>query len=1100
VTNRFAGLLLALSAAVPSAAMASNPASHEVTLPTKAGESVTVEWTGTALPGVSGASGSCVLPADDTHAITLTVPSGLYDSATVIADFHIEWAPGTPVALTTDPDLVLSVTDAEGTVTSSDGAAAEENVRLTNPAAGTLTAAVCPFFASGPTAYTAKASFEVKATASCVSGPSTAKSNAMSLAAPNGTLLAELKGLRNFDSLQNQTWNRTRKATPTVAESRIQSTIFDRPLGTSTFLWAQQGAKAIAVGALSSERDILIARARAQLRVEAKKLGLTEAMISQAKVVNAQYNGGGPAVVRFRQTVNGLEVFHRYLNVLIDQQGRPVAVSGYFASDYETPSTSFAQSSAQAIAKAWANLGGTLNPLSLKLAKTKGEYQLFSLLSPLTGSHVFEREPRIRRMYYESSGKLVPAYYVELFSRARANGALSAYALIVSATDGVVLHRENLQSDATAFTYRAHADAAAPFEPFDSPLGNGYTPFPEQSPNAAIVRTPAADNVVTLVAGPISTADPWLADDATETLGNNVDACLDSFDTPLSGIISNPLNTCTPELGDMRATTSSDHSFDYAVVADTDPSTASNQAGAIVNLFFINNWLHDWWYDHGFDEASGNAQNSNYDRGGEEGDPIKAQGQDGSGRNNANMSTPADGSSPTMQQYLFDGPVTGDVRQLTPIDSGSLKFTGASFGPGTFNVEAAAVLAADGFGDSPTDGCGVAIPDPTGTGLIPSPPALPQASLAGRIALVDRGNCNFTTKAQFALLSGAAALVVINNADTDPISMGNADIPISVGASPTDAIYQIPSVMIRKDAGDAIKAQLAAGSAVTMRVKREASIDADGTVDNQIVSHEFFHYVHHRLTDSSNQQSGAMSEGWGDIDALMLSVRESDKSIRGNDKYQGAYGLAGYVIFNFYNGIRRAPYSTDFAKNAFTLKHISDGEPTPDGGPGTSNSEVHNAGELWANQMWECYAGILNRPGVKYADARNRMKDYIIGGLKMTPADATFTEARDAVLSVVYATDYEDYKVCSAGFAKRGSGLNAIAPARDSTDLTGVTEDYTPFVCETSNPGEPSEPGNPTNPGGPSVDGNSKRGGSLDLELLLPFVLLAFWRRRARSA
>ncbi|MDO6575608.1 hypothetical protein, partial [Staphylococcus pasteuri_A] len=78
-------------------AMASDPASHEVTLPTKAGESVTVEWTGTALPGVSGAGGSGVLPADDTHAIALTVPSGLYDSATVIADFHIEWAPGTPV-------------------------------------------------------------------------------------------------------------------------------------------------------------------------------------------------------------------------------------------------------------------------------------------------------------------------------------------------------------------------------------------------------------------------------------------------------------------------------------------------------------------------------------------------------------------------------------------------------------------------------------------------------------------------------------------------------------------------------------------------------------------------------------------------------------------------------------------------------------------------------------------------------------------------------------------------------------------------------------------------------------------------------------------
>src|SRR3546814_8665534 len=74
----------------------------------------------------------------------------------------------------------------------------------------------------------------------------------------------------------------------------------------------------------------------------------------------------------------------------------------------------------------------------------------------------------------------------------------------------------------------------------------------------------------------------------------------------------------------------------------------------------MNNGLHDWWYDHGFDEQAGNAQTSNYGRGGVEGDAISAQGQDSSGRNNANMATPADGGSPTMQMYLFDGPVRSE--------------------------------------------------------------------------------------------------------------------------------------------------------------------------------------------------------------------------------------------------------------------------------------------------------------------------------------------------------------------------------------------------------------------------------------------------------
>ena len=290
------------------------------------------------------------------------------------------------------------------------------------------------------------------------------------------------------------------------------------------------------------------------------------------------------------------------------------------------------------------------------------------------------------------------------------------------------------------------------------------------------------------------------------------------------------------------------------------------------------------------------------------------------------------------------------------------------------------------------------------------------------------------------------------------------------------------------------------------KTKIEAVIfDLDGTMDNQIVGHEFFHYVHHRLTDSSNQQSSGMSEGWGDVDAFMLSARPEDVLIPGNDKWQGAYGLAGYVINGFYSGIRRAPYSTTLATNGYTLKHLADGEVTPDGGPGTSNSEVHNAGEIWANQMWECYAGLLNR--YPFPQARTRMQDYIIAGLKGTPADATFVEARDAILAAAKAVDNCDYLICANAFAKRGSGPDAVAPARDSTDLTGITEDFTPFgeACPALVP--PVIP--PTTPPGGGVTppppvtapvGNSGRfgGGALGMWLLLPLMGLSLRRRRLR--
>lgn len=276
-----------------------------------------------------------------------------------------------------------------------------------------------------------------------------------------------------------------------------------------------------------------------------------------------------------------------------------------------------------------------------------------------------------------------------------------------------------------------------------------------------------------------------------------------------------------------------------------------------------------------------------------------------------------------------------------------------------------------------------------------------------------------------------------------------------------------------------------------MHLLREASIDADGTLDNQIIAHEFFHYVHHRLTDSSSQQSGAMSEGWGDIDGFMLSTRADDTLSIGNESFQGAYSLAGYVVHNLYAGIRRAPYSTDFDRNSFTFKHISDGEPTPDGGDGSSNSEVHNAGEIWANMVWECYTGLLNDPRHSFGEAQSRMKDYIIGGLKMTPADATFTEARDAILAVALANDFGDYEACSDGFARRGAGLNAVSPARDSADLVGVVEDYTKFVCETAGGGDGDGDGDGDTGGSTGGSG----GGSPAPVVLVGLAVAALLRR-----
>src|SRR3546814_14393177 len=53
-------------------------------------------------------------------------------------------------------------------------------------------------------------------------------------------------------------------------------------------------------------------------------------------------------------------------------------------------------------------------------------------------------------------------------------------------------------------------------------------PFTGTGIDDELPRGDAGANLVSLVSGPISSGDPWLANDATTTTGNNADAFLDT--------------------------------------------------------------------------------------------------------------------------------------------------------------------------------------------------------------------------------------------------------------------------------------------------------------------------------------------------------------------------------------------------------------------------------------------------------------------------------------------------------------------------------------------------------------------------------------------
>jgi len=453
----------------------------------------------------------------------------------------------------------------------------------------------------------------------------------------------------------------------------------------------------------------------------------------------------------------------------------------------------------------------------------------------------------------------------------------------------------------------------------------------------------------------------------------------------------------------------------------------------------MNNWLHDWYYDAGFDETAGNAQTDNFGRGGVGGDSIFAEAQDFTGSNNANMSTPADGQRPRMRMFMWTSSIALARVNAPAAIAGAKQAGTAEFGPQAFDLTAdlaAALDAADADGPTTTDGCTA---------------YLNAAAVAGKIALVDRGVCTFVVKAKNAQAAGALGVLIVNNV-----------APGAPGMSGTDPTIAIPVVSIPQADGAAIRAELAQGN-VSLRMARQSGVRREGSLDNTLIAHEWGHYISNRLIANANglgaNQARGLGEGWADFHALLLLAKESDRALPGNANFEAAYPVNAYPLGGpdfapdalnqaYYYGVRRYPYSRDMAKNPLTFRHITDGVALPASPPSSprvssANSEVHNTGEVWAAMLWECYSNLLlAAPRLTFAEAQDRMKRYLVAGYKMTPTEPSFTSARDALLAVMQAQDPLDAEACMQGFAKRGAGAGAVAPNVYSEDNAGVVESY----------------------------------------------------------
>ena len=170
--------------------------------------------------------------------------------------------------------------------------------------------------------------------------------------------------------------------------------------------------------------------------------------------------------------------------------------------------------------------------------------------------------------------------------------------------------------------------------PAESPIHPGGTPANRTDP---WLLAPAGSNATSL---------KWHSNGTTDytiTRGNNVWAYEDGNADNIAGAAD---TSTTPDPLTFTKV------YDFA----QEPIVTVNQRAATTNLFYWNNIIHDVSYLYGFDEVAGNFQVNNQARGGLGNDAVLAEAQDGSGTNNANFNTPADGSAGRMQMFLWTAP------------------------------------------------------------------------------------------------------------------------------------------------------------------------------------------------------------------------------------------------------------------------------------------------------------------------------------------------------------------------------------------------------------------------------------------------------------
>ena len=734
------------------------------------------------------------------------------------------------------------------------------------------------------------------------------------------------------------------------------------------------------------------------LQAQRDALGLKQADIANMLLKDDYVTAhNGIRHMYWRQQHNGIEVWNGDLAINVARDGSIINLHNAFVGDLAAKANAIEPTigAADAIIQAATSVGLAMRSPLLLLQSESGPART----AKYAGGALSADDIPVRLMYEPSLDRTSVRLAWDLVIREETGE--NWWSMRVDALTGEVIGKAN---------WVAHAGHDAKTTSGGSTVQYRVFPFPAEHPDQTI------HSIVTDPANVLASPFGWhdtngvAGNEFSDTRGNNVLA-QDDLDANNTGGLS-PTGTGASPLV-----------FDFAFDAGAEPEVGTNLNAAIVNLFYWNNIMHDVSYQYGFTEQAGNFQTNNYGRGGSGNDSVRADALDGlntGSNNNANFGTPPDGSAPRMQMFRWLAPVQVVVNTPVVI-AASYPGVAAGFGP---------IFSLSGLpGDLQLVDDGVA---PGGDGCTAST----AGSLTGKIAVIDRGSCEFSLKALRAQEAGAIGVIVVNNVAGPAASMG----PGANGAAVT-----IRALMLSQADGNLIKAQLPApGVNVLMRT---TLAHRDSDMDAGIIGHEYGHGISNRLTggpsNASCLQTGAAGseseqggEGWSDFWTLVLHAKPNDTRL--TQRFIGTY--SSFQTDASGPGIRNFPYSTIPAVSPQTYANLA------------ATNAPHGVGEIWAGALWNVYWNLVDRYGFDSnlytgTGGNNLTIRLVVDGMKLQPCSPTMVAARDAILQADVATN-AGANQCAIwnGFAAKGIGFGALS----GSFLRGnETPSFAlPLVCE----------------------------------------------------